>query len=120
MSGTASTSHKDDSGEKYHSNNEEILSNAPEPFKKVAETTGTQSLHLDKEHALNVYCCLVEKLKEGHTAADGNPTLYLDDAGGHVRRRLRRRADSPTVCTRTSTFRACSSPPTNRTAASLP
>ena len=82
MSATASTGHKDDTGDEHHDLNMETLSSAPATFKEMAAATGTQSLQLDKEHALNVYCCLVEKLKEGHTAADGNPTLYLDDAGG--------------------------------------
>ena len=82
MSATASTGHKDDTGDEHHDLNMDTLSSAPATFKEMAAATGTQSLQLDKEHALNVYCCLVEKLKEGHTAADGNPTLYLDDAGG--------------------------------------
>ena len=83
LSGTAAKVHSDELGADHEEHNGKTYGKLPAEYqKKLDNNTGTVPLQFDKEHALNVYCKVIENLKTGNTADDGVPEFYIDSAGG--------------------------------------
>ena len=83
LSGTAAKVHSDEVGADHEEHNGKTYGKLPAEYqKKLDNNTGTVPLQFDKEHALNVYCKVIENLKTGNAADDGVPEFYIDSAGG--------------------------------------
>ena len=82
LSGTAAKAHSDAVGVEHEEHNRNAFKALPDKYTNALDTTGTVALQFDKEHALNVYCKLIENLKTGSDADDGVPEFYIDSVGG--------------------------------------
>ena len=83
LSGTAAKVHSDELGAEHEEHNGKTYGKLPAEYKNALDNnTGTVPLQFDKEHALNVYCKVIENLKTGNAADDGVPEFYIDSAGG--------------------------------------
>ena len=83
LSGTAAKAHSDEIGVDHEEHNGKTYEKLPVEYQNALDNnTGTVPLQFDKEHALNVYCKIIENLKTGGEADDGVPEFYIDSAGG--------------------------------------